>query len=230
MAEDSINNNLKACITFHDVLHILCAVRGTGTAILDIKLSQELTIINQEPLLLVFLDLRKAYETLDQGSILMTLEGYGAGPHMCGILADLWERQEVVTRKNGYHGPQLKATWGTTQGGLILPTLFKMVTNNMVRNWMSRRVEEKLVAHDGLGLMMGQCIGMFYANDGLVWSREQKWLRGSLNMPIGLFRRYGLVANIAKYKSMTCQTVEIWYGMSEEEVFQKSMGRGATYK
>ena len=107
-----------------------------------------------------------------------------------------------------------------------MPTLFNLVVDNVVRNWLSMTVEDELVAHDGLGLMMGQCIGMFYANDGLVWSREQKWLRGYLNMPIGLFRRYGLVANIAKSKSMTCQTVEIWYGMSEEEVFQKSMGSG----
>ena len=158
-----------------------------GEAILELKLAQELARIDEDPLLLMFLYLRKAYETLDQGSILMTLEGYGAGPHMCGILADLWERQEVVTRKNGYHGPQLKATWGTTQGGLILPTLFKMVTNNMVRNWMSRRVEEKLVAHDGLGLAAGWYMGMFYANDSLVGSSYLECPQGTLNVLIGLF-------------------------------------------
>ena len=43
------------------------------------------------PLLLVLLDLRKAYDTVDQERLLITMEGYGAGPHMCGLLESLWD-------------------------------------------------------------------------------------------------------------------------------------------
>ena len=39
-------------------------------------------INDQDPPLLVFLDLRKIYNNLDSGRILQNLEGYGAGQKM----------------------------------------------------------------------------------------------------------------------------------------------------
>ena len=42
-----------------------CAGKGAGTAILELKLAQELASVDQDPLLLVLLDLRKAYDNLD---------------------------------------------------------------------------------------------------------------------------------------------------------------------
>ena len=43
----------------------------------------------------MFLDLRKEYVTLNLVRILMTMESYGAGPHMCGILAYFWEQHHI---------------------------------------------------------------------------------------------------------------------------------------
>ena len=100
-----------------------------------------------------------------------TPEGYSAGPDMCRIFLEFWERQEVVTRENGYHGPRFQATRGITQGYHILPTLFNIVVNNLVRNCMSITVEDEVVAHYGLVLAVWICMGMFYADDGLVGSR-----------------------------------------------------------
>ena len=54
-----IDTLLKACINLHDVLHGFRAGRGKGTSTLELKLAQELAIIDQEPFFLVFLDLRK---------------------------------------------------------------------------------------------------------------------------------------------------------------------------
>ena len=87
MVEDIVYTRLRASISFHDVLHDTSMGRGMGRDILDLKLSQELASSDQDPLFLVFLDLRKSYDTVDQGCFLATPEGYGAGPHMCRILA-----------------------------------------------------------------------------------------------------------------------------------------------
>ena len=46
---------LRASIRSHNVLHGFCVGRGMGKSILELKLSQELTSINQDPLFLVFL-------------------------------------------------------------------------------------------------------------------------------------------------------------------------------
>ena len=64
-----------------------------------------------------------------------------------------------------------------------------MILDNMVRNWLLLMVEDKLVAHEGLGLMVGWCLGLFYAVDCMVESRYSEWLQGSLNVLIGLFWR-----------------------------------------
>ena len=69
-----------------------------GPAILELKLSQELDSINQYPPLLVLLDLCKVYDTLERGCLLTTLEGYGAVPLVCRILAESWGQQEIVTQ------------------------------------------------------------------------------------------------------------------------------------
>ena len=89
-----------------------------------------MAIIDQEPLLIVLLDLRKAYDMLDLVCLLNTLEGYGVVPKLRGILEEFWENQEVVKRHGGYHGLLFRKTRGTTQGGAgISHTLQRGVIN-----------------------------------------------------------------------------------------------------
>ena len=42
--------------------------------------------MEQAPLFVVFLDLRKTYDTLDRGRLLQTLEGYGSVPVIRGFI------------------------------------------------------------------------------------------------------------------------------------------------
>ena len=58
-----------------------------GTAIMELKLTKELSRVDHEPLSLILLELRKEYDTVDRGRLIRTLEGYGAGPRLCEILA-----------------------------------------------------------------------------------------------------------------------------------------------
>ena len=53
-----------------------------GTATMELKIALELASIDQYPLFLSFLDLRKAYNTLYHIRLISTLEVYGAGPQM----------------------------------------------------------------------------------------------------------------------------------------------------
>ena len=59
-----------------------------GTDIMYLKLAQEMASVDQDPLLLVSMDLIKSYKNLDRGQLLKTLEGYGAGPKIWGMLAE----------------------------------------------------------------------------------------------------------------------------------------------
>ena len=87
VVEAIIDTRIKIVGKFHGVLHGFHASRSTGMAIMELKMEQDLASIYQYPLFLEFLDLRKGYDTLHRVRILQTLERYGAGPKMRGLLA-----------------------------------------------------------------------------------------------------------------------------------------------
>ena len=104
VVEALIYTCLRASIQFHEVLHGFQSGRGTGTAIIDLDPAQELASVDHDPIFLVFLELRKSYNTVDRELRIQTLEEYGAVSHMCGFLEKFWSHQKVVPRQNGYHG------------------------------------------------------------------------------------------------------------------------------
>ena len=67
---DILNRRLTAFIAYHYFLRGFWAGRGTGTAILETKLLQKLAILMEEVLCMIYLDLHKAYGTLDRSRCL----------------------------------------------------------------------------------------------------------------------------------------------------------------
>ena len=65
MATSLINSRLTEAIKYHDALHGIRAVRGTGTASLKAKLIQQLTAMREAVLFEIFLDIQKAYDALE---------------------------------------------------------------------------------------------------------------------------------------------------------------------
>ena len=196
--EAIIDTRLRSSIQFENVLHVLHSGRGRGIATMEINLSQEVASVDQGPLFLVLLDPRKAYNTVDRFHLIRTLESYGAGPQMCNLLANFWARQEVVIRQNRYHGPNFMATWGETQVGLISLNLFNAVLDNVVQTWMVMTIEYQAMVQEILELYVGRDQGVFYSDNGIIGSRDSESLQNALNVVIGIFQRYGLVAKVTK--------------------------------
>ena len=65
VVEALIDTRLRANIHMYVVLHRLGYGIGTRTDIMELNLAQDVASIYQPPLFLVFLDLRKAYGTVD---------------------------------------------------------------------------------------------------------------------------------------------------------------------
>ena len=62
----------------------------------------------------------------------------------------------------------------------------------------------------------------------MIRSRYTEWLQGAINVIKRLFRRFGIMANVAKYKTMECQPGAIHTGMSEEAFSSRSKGGKVT--
>ena len=61
-----IHRRLIESIQFHDAIHGFRTERGTSTAIINIKLKMQLAKRRKIPLYMIFLDIKKAYDTLDR--------------------------------------------------------------------------------------------------------------------------------------------------------------------
>ena len=78
-------------IPIHESLNGCRDGRGTGTAVIEAKLAQQLAHLEQRPFYGVFLDLKKAFDAMDRERCLLVLEGYGAGPNMRRLIRDFWD-------------------------------------------------------------------------------------------------------------------------------------------
>ena len=65
MVEAVINTQIKSVVQFHDVLQDFCAGREMMTAIIELKLAQELVSVDHDSLFLVLLDLGKVHINVD---------------------------------------------------------------------------------------------------------------------------------------------------------------------
>ena len=90
----------------------------------------------QKTLHFIFLDLRKAYNTIDRERLLEILEGYGVGLNVLGLVKFYWDHQHCVAKCGKYHGETFVPYRGATQGGVVPPTLFNMFVDAVVRKWL----------------------------------------------------------------------------------------------
>ena len=71
---------IRAAAYFHDVLHEFQVGLGTGTASLKSKMTQNMMTMREEVLYEVFLNLRKAFNTLNREQCMNIIVGNGIGP------------------------------------------------------------------------------------------------------------------------------------------------------
>ena len=91
-----IDTRIKLAVEFHNMFHRFSLGRETEMEILELKFAQELASVEQSPIFVISLNLRKAYDTLDRGRLLQNLEVYGAGPRLWSLLQEFLYIQEVV--------------------------------------------------------------------------------------------------------------------------------------
>ena len=121
----------------------------------------------------------------------------------------------MVPRQNGFHVPDFPTTRNTTQGRLVSLTLFNVVLDNGIRTWLDITVEDKMVDHERMVETGVRCFGVFYDNDDVVRLYDLDWMQHIMYVVVVLFRKYGLAANVANSRTMTCQPGALWAGFQK---------------
>ena len=77
-----LNYRLKRSVILHDALHGFREGRGMGTATLEANLAQQLAGLAHKPLFQMFLDDRKACDSMDMERCMEIMWGYGMFQNM----------------------------------------------------------------------------------------------------------------------------------------------------
>jgi hypothetical protein len=188
----------------HDSLHDCRNKRGTGTARIEAKLAQQLAHLEQVPFYGVFLDLKKAFDSIDRERCLLILEGYGVGPGMIRLIRNFWRNAVLVCRASGNYGSSFCAGRGMTQGGPLSAKLFNILVDAVVREWVRQLREESELEEAVITKLMAAFFAIFYFDDAYPASRDLEFLQRALDILINLFARVDLKTNVKKTQTMIC--------------------------
>ena len=142
-----VNSRLQSSIVIHDVLHGFRQGRGTGTAIMEEKLEQQIAGIVHELLFQVFIDVRNSYDSLDRGMCMEIVRGYGLGYKIQRLLQHYWDGQRLVPKSGKYYGRPFRTGRGVTQGGPVSPAIFNIVVDSVVRTALQEVCEPQEAQH-----------------------------------------------------------------------------------
>ena len=198
-----VNNKLRNAINLKDTLNGFIKGRGVGTAIMEAKLVQQLAEIVHEPILQVFIDMRKAYDSLDRGRCMEIIRGYGLGPKLQRLIHRLWDKQEVVSKSGKFFGSLFRTERGVTQGDPVSPTIFNIVVDVVVREVLLKSCGPQK-SHHGFVWLRGKHNICFHADDGQIAGHNLIWVQTTLTEMVRMFKRVVLQTFLRKNKAMVC--------------------------
>ena len=115
------------------------------------------------------------------------------------------------------------------QGDPPPPTIFNVVVDVVVRNWVAVMVEGA-EERGKCGKEGRHQNSLFYADDGMVVSSDPQWLQGAFSTLVGLFDRVGLRNNDEKKVGIVCRPCQAEGTQSEAAYGQRMTGEGTSYQ
>ena len=109
-------------------------VQGKSTADSSFSLQQlqEKCRLQHQDLYLLFIDLTKAFDTVNREGLWRILEKAGCPKHFVGIIRSFHDNMKVRVREGSETSPPFDVSSGTKQGCIIAPTLFSIFFSMML--------------------------------------------------------------------------------------------------
>jgi exonuclease III len=118
---------------------------------------------------LAFIDFRKAFDSLDTGTLMTKLKQRGVGGNMLQIIRSMYQRSQSAVRHCGQLGNYFKVEKGVAQGCILSPLLFAIYLDDLLTSLQEVRVGEGILT---------SCLA--YADDLLLLARTKEDLQEML--------------------------------------------------
>ena len=138
--------------------------RGCYTAIGEAKIRMQMAACSSQTIFQIFLDLRKAYDSIDRGRVIKLLEKYWVGPNIRRYVESIWDQQIFILRQSGFYSDPIDVDRGCTQGDTDSPVIFNIIIDAVLRKW--KTIEG-----------FNNSRALFYADDGLIENEDPEGLQ-----------------------------------------------------
>ena len=201
--------------------------RSTVDMMFVVRQRQELAR-KDTPLYLFFIDLTKAYDSVDRTLLWDVLARFGVPPRMFAVIQRFHDgMQACVWRDDGECSDTFDVGQGLRQGCVLAPLLFNMyftavlhvaekrfladaaITDNMVQLQRKEEGEKKVTSRTGKekeGDEAQRLWGMLYADDAGIVSRSSEGLERMMTVIVTTCSSFGLTASEAKKEIMCLET------------------------
>ena len=216
-----IHLRIMDTVEFHESIHGFRRHRGTATAIINLKLQVQLARREKKPLYMIFLDLKKAYDSVDRTRTLKLLENYGLGKNIIRIIQNIWEDDVLIPKQQMYYGKPFTTQRGVKQGDIVSPTLFNIIIDAVVRHTLYQIY--------GDGINIDNTMIQFYADDGIILGENYELIQQILDRLRENFLLFGLEMNLEKTEMMIIKARQKYRKMTQESYDRKITGVGESY-
>jgi hypothetical protein len=142
----------------------------------------------------LFLDLKKAYDTLDRGRTIAILKGYGVGDNLLHIIQTVWDLDTIVPKQASFFSTPFRATRGVRQGDILSAIIFNIVSDAVIR-WVYETAHGNTAGRPPVD-------SKFYADDGNVSGEDPAEVQQYVDLYTEGFNRVGMETNAVKTKAM----------------------------
>ena len=132
-------------------------------------------------------------------------------PNARRLMKTFWDNGILVCKAAGCFRLPFRAGRGVTQGGPVSPTIFNLMVDAIIREWEWLLIIRRIPLGE-----IRTLISIFYADDGLIASRNPKTLQTAVDLLTGLFDRVGLQTNTTKTEVMVFVPGKIGTFLSEK--------------
>ena len=167
-------------------------------------------------LYLLFVDLRKAYDSVPREALWQVLRKYGVPPSLVTIIRSLHDGMKAEVTVDGAITPEIEVTNGLRQGCTIAPTLFNLYFNLVMGQWRTRchsfgtevhyKCGGKLVGERTRRPLKTTVTELQFADDAALVCSSREGVERSARVLDQVASEWGLTLSLQKTKLMVAGT------------------------